>query len=79
MLSRPGLSPSRDAAAEFLQAGIECFGRADKAAADAEMLALGLDATAHYGVAAPDIHIGDVALFAALLPRSICRRPGSGG
>src|SRR6266540_709568 len=31
---------------EFLQAGIESFGREDTAAADAEMLALGLDATA---------------------------------
>src|SRR5256885_8943274 len=35
--------------AEIVQAGIESFGRPDKAAADAEMLALGLDATAHYG------------------------------
>ncbi len=35
-----------DSAAEFLQAGIESFGRPDKAAADAEMLSLGLDATA---------------------------------
>jgi ATP phosphoribosyltransferase regulatory subunit len=56
-----------DAPAEFLQAGIESFGRADKAAADAEMLALGLEATAHYGLAAPDIRIGDVALFASLI------------
>ncbi len=56
-----------DAAAEFLQAGIELFGRADKAAADAEMLSLGLEATAHYGVATPDIQIGDVALFASLI------------
>ena len=54
-------------AGEFLQAGIESFGRADKAAADAEMLALGLDATAHYGLARPDIRMGDVALFAALV------------
>src|SRR6202451_4786389 len=38
------------AAAEFLQAGIESFGRADKAAADAEMLALGLEATTQYDV-----------------------------
>jgi ATP phosphoribosyltransferase regulatory subunit len=53
--------------ADFLQAGIESFGRPDKAAADAEMLALGLEATAHYGIAAPDIHIGDVGLFAALV------------
>src|SRR6185312_8065738 len=56
-----------DGPAEFLQAGIESFGRADKAAADAEMLSLGLEATAHYGLAAPDIRIGDVALFAALI------------
>jgi ATP phosphoribosyltransferase regulatory subunit len=53
--------------AEFLQAGIESFGRADKAAADAEMLALALEATAHYGLAAPKIEIGDVALFASLI------------
>jgi ATP phosphoribosyltransferase regulatory subunit len=57
----------RDAPAEFLQAGIESFGRADKAAADAEMLSLGLDATAHYGVSAPHVQIGDVALFASLV------------
>src|SRR5262245_787648 len=56
-----------DAAVEFLQAGIESFGRADTAAADAEMLALGLEATSHYGVAQPDIRIGDVALFSALV------------
>jgi len=52
---------------EFLQAGIESFGRPDIAAADAEMLALGLDATAHYGLKTPDICIGDVGLFAALI------------
>lgn len=52
---------------EFMQAGIESFGRPDIAAADAEMLALGLDATAHYGLPAPDIRIGDVGLFAALI------------
>jgi len=52
---------------EFLQAGIESFGRPDIAAADAEMLALGLDATAHYGLNVPDIRIGDVGLFAALI------------
>ena len=43
------------------------FGRSDKSAADAEMLSLGLEATAHYGVTAPDIHIGDVTLFTALI------------
>src|SRR6202166_5068123 len=56
-----------DQSAEFLQAGIESFGRADKSAADAEMLALGLGATASYGLASPDIRAGDVALFAALV------------
>ncbi len=56
-----------DGNAEFIQAGIESFGRADRAAADAEMLALGLEATAGYGLAKPDIRTGDVALFAALV------------
>ena len=52
---------------EFLQAGIESFGRTDTAATDAEMLALGLEAATHYGVTAPDIRMGDVGLFAALV------------
>ena len=56
-----------DAPAEFLQAGIEAFGREDTAAADAEMLALGLEAVSHYGVDAPEIRMGDVGLFAALI------------
>jgi ATP phosphoribosyltransferase regulatory subunit len=55
------------AAAEVLQAGIESFARADKAAADAEMLALGLEATTLYGLAAPDIRVGDVGLFSAFV------------
>jgi ATP phosphoribosyltransferase regulatory subunit len=58
---REGLS------SEFVQAGIESFGRADKAAADAEMLALGLEATTQYGVSAPEIRIGDVGLFSAFI------------
>jgi len=53
--------------AEFLQAGIESFGRQDKAAADAEMVALGLDATIHYGIPNPAIRLGDVGLFTALV------------
>ena len=52
---------------EFLQAGIESFGRADTAAADAEMIWLGLEATGHYGLETPDIRIGDVNLFAAFI------------
>jgi ATP phosphoribosyltransferase regulatory subunit len=56
-----------DAPAEFLQAGIDSFGRTDRAAADAEMLALGLEATAHYGLDRPAVAMGDVALFTALI------------
>src|SRR5271154_2726895 len=52
---------------EFLQAGIESFGRQDRAAADAEMLALALEATAAFGVAEVGIRPGDVALFTALI------------
>jgi len=56
-----------DAPGEFLQAGVESFGRLDTPAADAEMLALGLEATAHYGLAAPDVRMGDIGLFSALV------------
>jgi ATP phosphoribosyltransferase regulatory subunit len=52
---------------EFQQAGIESFGRHDRAAADAEMLALGLEATAAFGLSDVEIRTGDVALFAALI------------
>jgi ATP phosphoribosyltransferase regulatory subunit len=53
--------------AELMQAGIESFGRADKAAADAETIALALEATARYGLSTPDIRMGDVGLFAGLI------------
>jgi ATP phosphoribosyltransferase regulatory subunit len=52
---------------EFLQAGIESFGRQDRAAADAEMLALALEATAAVGLSDVEIRTGDVALFNALI------------
>jgi ATP phosphoribosyltransferase regulatory subunit len=52
---------------EFLQAGIESFGRQDRAAADAEMLALALQATTAFGLTAVEIRTGDVALFIALI------------
>jgi ATP phosphoribosyltransferase regulatory subunit len=58
---RPG-QPS-----EFLQAGIESFGRQDRAAADAEMLALALEATSAFSVHDVEIRTGDVALFNALI------------
>jgi ATP phosphoribosyltransferase regulatory subunit len=54
-------------AGEFLQAGVESFGRQDRAAADAEMLALALEATTAFGVSDVEIRTGDVALFNALI------------
>src|SRR6202034_1706136 len=55
------------APSEFLQAGIESFGRLDRSAADAEMLALALEATAAFGLKDVEIRTGDVALFNALI------------
>jgi ATP phosphoribosyltransferase regulatory subunit len=52
---------------EFLQAGIESLGRQDREAADAEVLALGCEAAAQFGIAHPRIQIGDRGLFAALI------------
>ena len=58
----------RDGArSEFLQAGIESFGRLDRPAADAEMLALALEATRAFGVKDVEIRTGDVALFTTLI------------
>jgi ATP phosphoribosyltransferase regulatory subunit len=57
-----GAAPS-----EFLQAGVESFGRLDRPAADAEMLALALEATRAFGVTDIEIRTGDVALFTALI------------
>ena len=56
-----------DSGREFLQAGIESLGREDRAAADAECLALALESTKHYGCAAPTVRMGDVGLFSALI------------
>jgi len=57
-----GGSPS-----QFLQAGVESFGRQDRSAADAEMLALALEATSAFGLRDVEIRTGDVALFNALI------------
>jgi ATP phosphoribosyltransferase regulatory subunit len=56
-----------DGVSEFWQAGIESFGRTDTAAADAEMVSLGLEAAAHFSLKEPAIHLGDVGLFSALV------------
>ncbi len=52
---------------EFLQAGVESFGRQDRAAADAEILALALEAIGAVGLTEVEIRTGDVALFTALI------------
>ena len=52
---------------EFLQAGVESYGRPDRAAADAEMLALAVKAAATFGIDDIEIRTGDVALFIALI------------
>ncbi len=52
---------------QFLQAGIESFGRQDRPAADAEMLALALQAAGAFGIKDVEIRTGDVALFNALI------------
>ncbi len=52
---------------EFLQAGLESFGRDDFTATDAEIMALTIEATAMLGLAEPRIIMGDVAVLGALL------------
>jgi ATP phosphoribosyltransferase regulatory subunit len=52
---------------EFNQAGIESFGRADTAAADAEILDLALQACALLEAGAKTVRMGDLALLDAFL------------
>ncbi|WP_428402742.1 ATP phosphoribosyltransferase regulatory subunit [Methylocystis sp.] len=54
---------------EFLQAGLESFGREDREAADAEILVAALDAAAAAGATALKIRMGDAGLVAAFLER----------
>lgn len=56
-----------DGPSEFLQAGLENFGRPDRAAADAEILGLTLDAVAMVGQNDLSLRIGDTSLFRTLL------------
>lgn len=56
-----------DGPSEFLQAGLENFGRPDREAADAEILGLALDAVAAVGQNDLSLRIGDTSLFRALL------------
>lgn len=50
---------------EIAQAGVESFGRTDRVAAETEVLALALEASALLGVPEPTIRLGDLGLIAA--------------
>lgn len=52
---------------EFNQAGIESFGRSDRAGADAEVMTLALEAAHETGVRELTVKMGDAGLFSALL------------
>jgi ATP phosphoribosyltransferase regulatory subunit len=52
---------------EFLQAGVESLGREDRAAADAEIVALAVESAALLGHGTPVVRMGDVALLDGLL------------
>ncbi len=63
----PVFRQRREGSGEFMQAGVECFGRADELAADADVLALALQALSRLGVDDAAIHVGDEALYRAVL------------
>ena len=52
---------------EFRQAGIECFGEADKESADVEIVLLAVEAVRGVGLKDFRLRFGDIALFYALL------------
>jgi ATP phosphoribosyltransferase regulatory subunit len=52
---------------EFRQAGIECFGEADKESADVEIVLLAVEAVRGAGLKDFRLRFGDIALFYALL------------
>lgn len=54
---------------EVLQAGLESFGREDREAADAEILAVALEAAKVAGAGGLDVRLGDAGLAAAFLDR----------
>ncbi|MEX2167661.1 MAG: ATP phosphoribosyltransferase regulatory subunit [Methyloceanibacter sp.] len=60
-----GRSPTRPR--EFRQAGIECFGVADRDSADAEIVRLAVEGVRSGGLKAFRLRFGDIALFYALL------------
>lgn len=56
-----------DGPGEFIQAGLESYGRVDKAAADAEVLGVALDATEAAGSKRIAVRFSDLALLTAVL------------
>jgi ATP phosphoribosyltransferase regulatory subunit len=52
---------------EFRQAGIECFGDADRESADVEIVLLAVEAVRRAGLKRPALRFGDIAMFYALL------------
>lgn len=52
---------------EFQQSGIESLGRSDAEAADAEVIALTVEAVSVAGLARPEIRLGDVAVLRGVL------------
>jgi ATP phosphoribosyltransferase regulatory subunit len=52
---------------EFRQAGIECFGEADRESADVEIVLLAVEAVGGVGLKDFRLRFGDIALFYALL------------
>lgn len=58
-----------EAGGEFLQAGLESFGREDREAADAEVLASAMEAAASVGSGPLELRLGDAGLVSAFLDR----------
>jgi ATP phosphoribosyltransferase regulatory subunit len=61
--------PQQGVGGEFLQAGLESFGRDDCEAADAEILAATVEAATIAGAGPLKLHIGDAGLVSAFLDR----------
>jgi ATP phosphoribosyltransferase regulatory subunit len=64
---------------EFRQAGVESLGREDREAAEAEVLALAIEAVGVAGLTAPEVRLGDVAVLRGFveglkLPAAMTRR-----
>jgi ATP phosphoribosyltransferase regulatory subunit len=61
------VDPHRAGGGEFLQAGLESFGRDDREAADAEILAEAVEAARSAGAGALELRLGDAGLVSSFL------------